>query len=1053
MKRIVSLLLMAVICLSQVITLAADNETTLKNVTLYNWDFSAESQTTDNVLTLTNAEYVSDNQNIRLNAKTGAASVSVNLETSLTADTADNIINIEFDMNFGKISGQTFRYSILSGTGSAIECSFSPYSLSSTGSINIGTSAATSEGAAFNECVTAYNGDGMSASATHFRNEINLEEGTATVYITGSSKTGIFTGSFDRETYTGISGMSVSMSKMDTSRFSYIDNIKFSQLQVIERPPLDELVQYVTADAEGDTTTVDTSKMVYGEHIEKFLVTTAKDGVLIKQYETEATDSVTVDTTGAENIEISPIYSYTELTDIAFNTAEGVTLDNINALGEIADGRYDFTIKRANGTNVTDIYINDGMVVNNSEQSGVGRSTPKGFEYIINDVSITGGSINVKTLRTEQGSKSAGYANAVTYPTAPISYITIKKCPDVIDRKTKITILGDSLVANYYAGKSTPYLGYSRTGWGQVLSEFVDMEKYEIINLANSGHYAKILYDTAMDGAINNSMSGDIILCQCGYNDRVRSNETEMAEYMTKMYNEATAAGITMIFVAPPATCDDETKYSTSSYPNPIDTTAADYKNTSYTYPVRYGMTVKSTAESLGAGFVDLSRMSYDYMTMLYGTDDIHKAKTFYRWGLGLNDYIHLSYTGAMKWASFVAQDLYNQGFIISLNTDNVFTQTDEEGNKIICSVSETPKTIFNDYTISATDDKIEVRVKANTNGNVYAAMYDNNGVLSEVKKAANSNKVQLLSFDRPLGGGKKIKVFNWSDNMKPILNPDDEYVLETVKADTLPETINETVDLAVFAGQSNMAGRGSASEATACNVNAGFEFRAISDPHSLYAIAEPFGLNEDWVGGICDRNSDGTSKRGTKPENYTGSMVSSVVDEYYKQTGRQLVAVSAAVGGTTTDEWKEMYISDAVNRLDKAKAYLERNGVTVGRIFVVWCQGESDADNKVTAEVYTQNTKDLFAEFKAHGVEKCFMVQIGHYNYNRSGASQTMDANYGIIRDAQTALCESDNDFVLAATFEPYINDMKDLYHYNQPAYNAVGKTAADIIADFYNE
>ena len=29
----------------------------------------------------------------------------------------------------------------------------------------------------------------------------------------------------------------------------------------------------------------------------------------------------------------------------------------------------------------------------------------------------------------------------------------------------------------------------------------------------------------------------------------------------------------------------------------------------------------------------------------------------------------------------------------------------------------------------------------------------------------------------------------------------------------------------------------------------------------------------------------------------------------------------------------------------------------------------------------------------------------------------------------------------------------MKDLYHYNQPAYNAVGKTAADIIADFYNE
>ena len=46
---------------------------------------------------------------------------------------------------------------------------------------------------------------------------------------------------------------------------------------------------------------------------------------------------------------------------------------------------------------------------------------------------------------------------------------------------------------------------------------------------------------------------------------------------------------------------------------------------------------------------------------------------------------------------------------------------------------------------------------------------------------------------------------------------------------------------------------------------------------------------------------------------------------------------------------------------------------------------------------------------------------------------------------------CCADEDFVLAGSFEPYIEDMKDRYHYYQSAYNAVGQTVGQNIADFY--
>ena len=64
--------------------------------------------------------------------------------------------------------------------------------------------------------------------------------------------------------------------------------------------------------------------------------------------------------------------------------------------------------------------------------------------------------------------------------------------------------------------------------------------------------------------------------------------------------------------------------------------------------------------------------------------------------------------------------------------------------------------------------------------------------------------------------------------------------------------------DLFLFAGQSNMAGRGITSPqwpqpAPSLTPGAGYEYRAVSDPGHLHPMAEPFGAEENDPNGIFE--------------------------------------------------------------------------------------------------------------------------------------------------------------------------------------------------------
>lgn len=252
----------------------------------------------------------------------------------------------------------------------------------------------------------------------------------------------------------------------------------------------------------------------------------------------------------------------------------------------------------------------------------------------------------------------------------------------------------------------------------------------------------------------------------------------------------------------------------------------------------------------------------------------------------------------------------------------------------------------------------------------------------------------------------------------------------------------DKTIDFFMFMGQSNMAGRGTTDSvwiepAALLQKGAGYEFRAVSDPGRLYEIEEPFGVNENTVNGIDDKNKK------------TGSMVTAFVNAYNKYAGVSVVGVSASEGGTSIEQWQpeSRRLSDAICRCRAAVRYLESEGYCIRHRFMLWCQGETDGDHGMKASVYQEKFMNMLKAMKAEGIEKCFLVRIGRYN----GKMESID--YSEILDAQTDLAESNADVVMVSGDMVALkarNRMKDSYHYYQKAYNEIGYQAG-VMAAYY--
>lgn len=272
-------------------------------------------------------------------------------------------------------------------------------------------------------------------------------------------------------------------------------------------------------------------------------------------------------------------------------------------------------------------------------------------------------------------------------------------------------------------------------------------------------------------------------------------------------------------------------------------------------------------------------------------------------------------------------------------------------------------------------------------------------------------------------------------------------------------------VDLVLFMGQSNMAGRGEIEQAVCVAQGHGYEFRAVTDQTRLYYVKEPFGENEN-NNAINDRNSKGENKR-------AGSMVSALMESYYNAGGVPIVGVQCSQGGKRAEYFLQaQQLSEAVSRYNAAAQYLNKNDYTIRNKFMVWCQGESDADkldisSEETLKFGIENYKSQIVQIfnyieKNTGINKEFIICTGHYNYNYQPFSSfkpeaeaiKMDIRYRAISKAQEEIAqENEQHIMVAASFytDIALKNMRDQYHYHQTVYNEVGKKAGYNIALFF--
>ena len=308
-----------------------------------------------------------------------------------------------------------------------------------------------------------------------------------------------------------------------------------------------------------------------------------------------------------------------------------------------------------------------------------------------------------------------------------------------------------------------------------------------------------------------------------------------------------------------------------------------------------------------------------------------------------------------------------------------------------------------------------------------------------EETKSAQSEAAQVTAESSEPDAQPESEVEETTEEgSEPDTQPEGEAAQEAepIEEESEEEQADENlVDLIFFMGQSNMSGcGGDASLAPAVPESAGMEYRSVSDPTRLYPITEPFGINENRIGGLIEY-----------PSGKKGSLVSSFVNEYNRLTGRRVVAVSASKGETSIlDFTQDGIMADISSRYTFAKSYLSNNGYTIGHIYLVWLQGESDALEKIDPEVYRTKLDDFMRPMFIDGLEKVFIITPGRtYDYKNL---------YNGIIQMQKNICVESDYYALATTVLGGVSTeyMTDMYHYNQHVLNLVGTEAARSVA-FY--
>ena len=260
-------------------------------------------------------------------------------------------------------------------------------------------------------------------------------------------------------------------------------------------------------------------------------------------------------------------------------------------------------------------------------------------------------------------------------------------------------------------------------------------------------------------------------------------------------------------------------------------------------------------------------------------------------------------------------------------------------------------------------------------------------------------------------------------------------------------------MDILIFGGQSNMQGQSEALTDTA-PVSGALEYKWLGD--CLEPLCNPVGENITYDRQAGEAVTKETNSREWLKAHVTGAscygntnLVPKFCEHYRKATGNEIAAVHIAKGSTEIKEWLpgtpgfEMVVEKATAAVRKVK---EEH--SVGHIYFVWLQGESDAIAGNTKEYYKEKLLLLNNTLKeVLGIEEFALIRVGRFTND--------DRDLEIIH-AQDEVCRENEDFIMLTEIATELNMQAEYMnpfvsgHYSAKGLEKLGEVSGAVLGRY---
>ncbi len=347
-------------------------------------------------------------------------------------------------------------------------------------------------------------------------------------------------------------------------------------------------------------------------------------------------------------IGVSASDKYNEKTRYGFNTPENMRDVAASGTGAASDA-VQFVTYGTKSTNTFNVDLPNGLyevkvTLGNTVRASI---VAEGVYQIINmtgnsatdsfQIPITDGQINILVTEGKVGT-------AFT-----LSALEINKLSHHPITNRTIYIGGDSTVCNYY-----PLVNSVQAGWGQLLSQFIDTDAFQVRNMASGGQIARgFRNDGQLEAILKYIKPGDYFLLQLGINDTNPKNNTTEADFkeiMRDMVKQVKAKGATVVLSTPQGRATDFNSANVHSSVNRW-----------------YRHSILALAQEENVPLVDLNVISSAYFTSIGREATLALYMT--------RDTLHPNRTGATELARIVIEELKKQGL-------DGFVEEKKEGKK-----------------------------------------------------------------------------------------------------------------------------------------------------------------------------------------------------------------------------------------------------------------------------------------------------------------------------------------------------------------------------------